>query len=55
MRPVPRGLKAHTKLDTVTRHYTLGPFPKGRCDRLLKDDQGAKDVQDIWRRCRCGT
>jgi hypothetical protein len=41
-----RELKAHTLLDTVARHFTVGPFPKHRGGKLRKDDQSCKGVKD---------
>lgn len=46
LRAFPLPLRAHTLIDTVARHYTLGPFPKGETGKFLKDDQCAKGVQD---------
>jgi len=45
LRAMRRGLKSHTLLDSVARHFTVGPFPKGRDGKFLKDDQSAKVVQ----------
>lgn len=41
-----RELKAHTVLDNVARHFTVGPFPKGTGGKFRKDDSSAKGVQD---------
>jgi len=40
-------LKAYTKLDNVTRHFTPDRLPLSRtCGKLRKDDQSCKSVKD---------
>jgi len=46
LRAYPRDLKAHTILDTVSRHYMPFPVPVGRRGKFLKDDQFSKGVRD---------
>lgn len=42
-----RDLKAHTKLDNVSRHFDLEREPlRTTPGKLLKDDQFAKSVRD---------
>ena len=40
-----RDLKAHTKLDSVSRHFELEPVRKTP-GKLRKDDQSCKGVRD---------
>jgi hypothetical protein len=43
-RAYPHGLRAHTRMDTVARHFHTPMSKIG--GKLLKDDQSAQGVQD---------